>query len=394
MRRTCVPSQRHSPAAASRTNLFQARPRTDPRIRTYLALPSLVAILPAVFMYAHPELTYSATFGCSALRGDRARSIALAVAVAALAVAPGCRLAKNSTAPPGRPDVAVDAAAPVATTTGGTAVADSPGVVALTSFHPDWLETAPDNSGCMDACAGLGHPDTWSRPYSFRDDLHGFVPMLKHDAHGMVNVNNALLLSAALAGSVAMRDDLDEEVRREVAQHPERWGTASNVLGRLGEVQYQVPVLLAVYGYSLREQDAELHELSASLISAYTLTGLTTTVIKGVSNTERPSKEWNDGNFGFPSFHVASSMSIAAVLDEYYGPKVGLPAIALAGLIGWSRIDERDHDLSDVVFGAAVGYLIGKSVAGQHRTGDGRVHVLPWTHPTEGTPGLQLNLEW
>ena len=345
-------------------------------------------------MLAHPGLTEAAMSGYSALRGDRARSVVLAVLVAVLAVAPGCRLVTGPSAPPEPRAVPADTAEP-ASAPGSTAPpAAVPGSVTLTSFAPDWLETAPDDGGCLDACAGLGHADTWSRPYTFRDDLHGFVPMLKHDAHGTLNLNNAVLFSAALAGSVAMRDDLDEEVRREVAQHPERWGAASNALGRLGEVQYQVPVLLAVYGYSLREQDAELHDLSASLISAYTLTGLTTTVIKGVSNTERPSKEWNDGNFGFPSFHVASSMSIAAVLDEYYGPKVGLPAMTLAGLIGWSRIDERDHDLSDVVFGAAVGYLIGKSVAGQHRTGDGRVHILPWTHPTEGTPGMQLNVEW
>jgi hypothetical protein len=268
--------------------------------------------------------------------------------------------------------------------------------VTLATLQTDGVEEASAGVSRLAPEAGIDFVDgePCCQPYSFRDDLHGFVPMLKHDAHGLVNWNNGILVGAALAGSVAMREDLDDEVRREVSNHPERWGTASNVLGRLGEVQYQVPVLLAVYGYSLREQDAELHDLSASLISAYTLTGLTTTIVKGVSDTDRPSDQWNNGHYGFPSFHAASSMSIAAVLDEYYGPKVGLPAMTLAGLIGWSRIDERDHDLSDVVFGAAVGYVIGKSVAGQHLTGDGRVRILPWAHPTDGTPGLQLNVDW
>ncbi|HUG94424.1 MAG TPA: phosphatase PAP2 family protein [Planctomycetaceae bacterium] len=233
-----------------------------------------------------------------------------------------------------------------------------------------------------------------SDPFTFRGDLDRFLPLLRDDAQGLAHWNNGVLLGAALAGSLAIRDELDEDVRRATFRHPERWGAASNALGRLGEVQYQVPVLLAVYGYSLREQDADLRDLSGSLISAYTLTGLSTTIVKGLSDTDRPSEKWNNGHYGFPSFHVASSMSIAAVLDEYYGPRVGVPAITLAGLIGWSRIDERDHDLSDVVFGAAVGYVIGKSVASRHRTGDGRVHVLPWSHPTEGTTGLRVDVEW
>ena len=73
------------------------------------------------------------------------------------------------------------------------------------------------------------------------------------------------------------------------------------------------------------------------------------------------------------------------MLDEYYGLQAGLPAYALAGLIGWSRLDERDHDLSDVVFGAALGFVIGKSVARDHLYGDSRVRLLPYVHPTDGT---------
>ncbi|MFN0054985.1 MAG: hypothetical protein ACKV0T_22670, partial [Planctomycetales bacterium] len=54
------------------------------------------------------------------------------------------------------------------------------------------------------------------------------------------------------------------------------------------------------------------------------------------------------------------------VLDDYYGWPIGVPAYVLAGLVGWSRIDQREHDLSDVVFGSLLGFVIGKSVAGRH----------------------------
>lgn len=254
-----------------------------------------------------------------------------------------------------------------------------------------------DDSSVSDPIGGCGEDSILGgchgrESYCLRDDFHDFWPMLWDDAKGVANWNNALILSAAAGASILIRQDLDGEVRKTTAAHPDRWGKGSMFLGHMGEVQYQVPVLLAVYGYSLHAQDCELHEFSSALISAYTITGLSTLAIKGVVNTDRPSDEWNNGEFGFPSFHTASSFAIAAVVDDYYGPEAGIPAYLTAGLIGWSRIDERDHDLSDVVFGAALGYVIGKSVAGKHRDGDSRVRLLPYVHPTDGSSGLML--EW
>ena len=238
------------------------------------------------------------------------------------------------------------------------------------------------------------YADSPGQPLSFRDDLHRSLPVLRDDAFGLVNWNNAAILGTALGAAIGIRQDLDGQVREYTARHPERWGDLSLALGRIGEVQYQAPVLLGLYAYSLRQQDEELHQLSGSLLSAYTISGLSTITIKAIANTDRPSQDWNDGQFGFPSFHTSSSFSIAAVLDEYYGPKAGLPAYALAGLIGWSRLDERDHDLSDVVFGAALGFVIGKSVARGHLYGDSRVRLLPYVHPTDGTSGLMLDIPY
>ena len=206
----------------------------------------------------------------------------------------------------------------------------------------------------------------------------------------MLNWNNAVILGAATGAAIALRQGADDQVREDTASNPKRWGKGSEILGKFGDATVQVPVLLALYGYTLYHDDVELHHFSSSLISAYTLTGLSTVAIKGIVNSDRPSDDWNDGQFGFPSFHTASSFAIAAVIDEYHGPKAGLPAYTLAGLIGWSRIDERDHDLSDVIFGAALGYVVGKAVSGRHLYGDSRVRLFPFTHPTEGSTGLML----
>jgi membrane-associated phospholipid phosphatase len=228
------------------------------------------------------------------------------------------------------------------------------------------------------------------RPLCFRDDFEQFGGMLWRDARNIVNWNNAVLLGVATGGVIAIRQDLDDRVREYTARHPRRWGGFSNTLTTLGDPEVTIPVLLGTYGYSLWKQDEELHRLSGTLISAYTLTTASTLLIKAAVNTDRPSNQSARGRYGFPSYHTSSTFALAAVVDEYYGPGVGLPAYTVAGLIGWSRIDTRNHDLSDVVFGAALGFVIGKSVAGTHLRNDGRVRILPYAHPTDGTPGVMF----
>jgi len=41
-----------------------------------------------------------------------------------------------------------------------------------------------------------------------------------------------------------------------------------------------------------------------------------------------------------------------------------------------------------------MGYVIGKSVAGKALYGDSRVHILPYVHPTDGSPGLLLDMKF
>lgn len=249
--------------------------------------------------------------------------------------------------------------------------------VTTASFESGYSVNNIEQDGCAEC-----------RRYTFKKDYDNFFSMLRDDARGVVNRDNAIVLGVGLAGALVIRKDLDKRVRNGVESSPMRWGEGSKALGHLADPQFQVPVIMAVYAHSLRTQNEELHEFSESLISAFTLTGLGTLGVKAIANTDRPSPEWNGGHFGFPSYHAASSFSMAAVVDEYYGPSAAVPAYALAGLIGWSRIDEQDHDLSDVVFGSVLGYVIGKSVAQKHRTGDSRLRMLPYVHPTDGTTGL------
>ena len=223
----------------------------------------------------------------------------------------------------------------------------------------------------------------------FRCDIDNALPTLWCDAKGVVNWNNGLFLAGAGGLAIWFREGgIDRDVREYVAESPLRWGEGSRVFGKIGDVEYQAPIMLGVYGYSLWSQDEELHDMMGTMLSASVITGVSVSALKLITNTDRPSDNWMNGHYGFPSYHTASTFAIAAVLEEYYGCKVGLPAYLLAGAVGFSRIDEQDHDLSDVVFGAALGFVIGKSVAGRHLCGNSKIQFTPYFHPTDGSPGV------
>jgi membrane-associated phospholipid phosphatase len=75
----------------------------------------------------------------------------------------------------------------------------------------------------------------------------------------------------------------------------------------------------------------------------------------------RPRPDGSD-NLSFPSGHTSAAFSLATVAEHHYGWKVGVPAFALASCIGLTRIESNKHNLSDVVAGAALGIIVGRTV--------------------------------
>ena len=83
-----------------------------------------------------------------------------------------------------------------------------------------------------------------------------------------------------------------------------------------------------------------------------------TELLKVAVGRERPNGE---NNKSFPSGHTSNSFTLAAVAERHYGWKVGVPAYTLASVVGASRIQQDKHYLSDVVGGATLGYIVGRT---------------------------------
>ncbi len=99
--------------------------------------------------------------------------------------------------------------------------------------------------------------------------------------------------------------------------------------------------------------------MSYDLIGAAIVNAGYTGLLKVTVRRERPD---GSNEQSFPSGHASNAFTMATVAERHYGWKVGAPAYALAVAIGYSRMVRDKHYLSDVVAGATVGCIVGRTV--------------------------------
>jgi membrane-associated phospholipid phosphatase len=98
--------------------------------------------------------------------------------------------------------------------------------------------------------------------------------------------------------------------------------------------------------------------IGADLIRADILNGILTTSIKVAADRRRP----DGGRYSFPSGHASMTFATATVLQHHLGARVGAPAYSVAVYVAASRLQERRHYASDLIFGAAIGIVSGRTV--------------------------------
>src|SRR4029077_12068946 len=98
------------------------------------------------------------------------------------------------------------------------------------------------------------------------------------------------------------------------------------------------------------------------LIQAIAMSEIITESLKYATRRERPDQS---ARTSFPSGHAADTFAFATALERHLGWRGALPAYALASYVAASRLPANRHWLSDVMFGAAVGIIAGRTVTSQ-----------------------------
>jgi len=126
----------------------------------------------------------------------------------------------------------------------------------------------------------------------------------------------------------------------------------------IGDFMVQTGGAFATYAVGRLTGKPRVAHIGAELFRAQLVAQGTSQVLKISTRRTRP-----DGTrLSFPSGHTAAAFATASVLHTELGWKVGVPAYALAAMVGVSRMQADRHFVSDVVAGGAVGLLAGRSV--------------------------------
>lgn len=148
----------------------------------------------------------------------------------------------------------------------------------------------------------------------------------------------------------------------------------SKDISRFGSLYSTAGVAGALYLTGRMKHNDRLRETGLLGAEALIDSTIVSSTLKFASQRQRPfadhsSGEFFDGGGSFPSGHATSAWSLATVIAEEYGrhrPLVQLGAYGLATAVSISRYTGRNHFLSDVLVGSALGYGVGRYVYHKH----------------------------
>jgi len=168
------------------------------------------------------------------------------------------------------------------------------------------------------------------------------------------NLVPVLVGGAAGAAVIGADDSIVAYFERE-----NRWGSFSGVGTELGKSQLIGPAIGVSLLVSRLSKNDEFRDLSYSLAQGFIVTNVITGSIKKIAGRDRPD---GTSTNSFPSGHTSNSFTWATIAQRRYGWKVGAPAYAIASYVGVSRLQSRKHHLTDIIAGATIGYIVGRTV--------------------------------
>jgi len=201
-------------------------------------------------------------------------------------------------------------------------------------------------------------PSSWPATDASREVMPAFADLFKPlpgDFRRMLASPENLLI-AGIGGSAAL-----------LGRHGDMRASAANwgnhevfEPGQLvGAFAVQTGAALVTYGIGRVTDSPRAARIGAGIFRAQLVSQATAQVVKAAAGRTRPD---GSNSHSFPSGHSASAFATATVLQRELGWKAGIPAYAMAGWVAASRVQMKRHYLSDVIAGATVGVLAGRSV--------------------------------
>lgn len=246
----------------------------------------------------------------------------------------------------------------------------------------------PTESGSGTATADSTDPEQTGPHPSSDATFRAFPRSLASNGAGLIARQNLLPLLVG-SGLTVMARGLDHEAQRAIADHASPVGDVGDLMGDRFVVTGTV---LGLFVTGQLVPEGRFRNVTFDLAQGYVINGVLTAILKRSVGRTRPD---STNSLSFPSGHTSMSFMFATVLGYHMGLKAAIPAAAVATFIGASRVEHNAHYLSDVVAGATLGYIVGRTVTahvGQGRVVQRALSISPM--PIAGGWGVVVNLQW
>lgn len=207
---------------------------------------------------------------------------------------------------------------------------------------------------------------------------------------GVFSKNNLapFLIGVAATGTGSI---LDTQAKSLLAGKADDLGATGATAGGL---TVMAPLTLSLFTVGRFTHDSTFRAFSYDATQAMVVNGIYTEIFKKAVGRTRPD---GSDRLSFPSGHASSAFALATVAERHYGWKVGVPSYLAASAIGLSRIERSKHYLSDVLAGATLGVITGRTVVRTNGEPAGRQRSFTLTPMTDaqGTGvGVGASVSW
>jgi membrane-associated phospholipid phosphatase len=168
-----------------------------------------------------------------------------------------------------------------------------------------------------------------------------------------------LYIAAVGGGLAAAAHPFDQRFNARLVSHYDSVNAFFAPGKYLGNTPEQVALSLGTYAVGRMRHQPKVAHLGMDLLQAQIMSEILIEPIKFATHRLRPDLS----NYqSFPSGHASVTFAAATVIERHLGWRKAAVGYALASYVAMSRLHDNRHYLSDVIFGAAVGTIAGRTV--------------------------------
>jgi membrane-associated phospholipid phosphatase len=232
---------------------------------------------------------------------------------------------------------------------------------------PDSAQIATDPATEQKPPAAVGEEGTKPTGAEDTKPARGFISALTHnlgdDLKHIPRRNSVYWLAGGAGLALAVHpEDKDINARLVSSGAADKLFAPGHIIGSTYVV---LGASAATYIFGRATDHPRAQHLGMDLIESSILAEGITQGMKVIARRDRPLQV-NGGTqsktYSFPSGHAMITFAAATVLQQHLGYKAAIPTYVIASYVAMSRLHDNRHYASDVIFGAATGIVIGRSV--------------------------------